>query len=60
MGLAYVYHEVCSLAVFVAFEVLNDEDKTPEGERQWIRRKDERGYFNNTVEELAVKNTAES
>ena len=35
MGRTYVYHEVHSLlAVFVAFEVLNDEDKTPEGERQ--------------------------
>ena len=35
MHRAYVYNEVRSLlAVFVAFEVLNDEDKNSEGERQ--------------------------
>ena len=50
------------LAVFVAFEVLNDEDKKPgRGKtRQWIRRKDERDYFNNFVKELAIEDRAES
>ena len=49
------------LAVFVAFEVLNNEDKKPgRGEtRQWTRRRDERGYFNNIVKELAIEDTAE-
>ena len=49
-----MYNKVRSLlAVFVAFEVLNDvlndEDKKfGRGKtRQWIRRRDERGYFNN-------------
>ena len=27
--------------------------------RQWIRRRDERGYFNNIVKELAIEDTAE-
>ena len=27
--------------------------------RQWIRRRYERGYFNNIVKELAIENTAE-
>ena len=27
--------------------------------RQWIRRRDERGYFNNTVKELAIEDTAQ-
>ena len=27
--------------------------------RQWIRRRDERGYFNNIVKELVIENTAE-
>ena len=35
MDLAYVYNKVRSLlAVFVAFKVLNDEDKKSGGERQ--------------------------
>ena len=59
---AYIYNKVCSLlAVFVAFKVLNDEDKKRgRGKtRQWIRRRDERGYFNNIMKELAVEDTAE-
>ena len=49
------------LAVFVAFEVLNGEDKKPgRGKtRQWIRRRDEKGYFNNIAKELAIEDTAE-
>ena len=57
---AYVYNKVRSLlAVFVAFEVLNHENKKRgRGEtRQWIRRRDERGYFNNIVKELALEDT---
>ena len=27
--------------------------------RQWIRRRDERGYLNNIVKELAIEDTAE-
>ena len=27
--------------------------------RQWIRRRDERGYFHNTVKELAIEDTAQ-
>ena len=44
----HVYKVRALLAVFVAFEVLNDEDrKRGRGKtKQWIRRKDERGYFN--------------
>ena len=59
---AYVYNKVRSLlAVFIAFEVLNHEDKKcGRGKtRQWIRRRDERGYFNNIVKELAIEDTAE-
>ena len=59
---AYVYNKVRSLlAVFVAFQVLNHEDKKcGRGKtRQWIRRKDERGCFNNFVKELAIEDTAE-
>ena len=62
MDCAYVHNKVRSLlAVFVAFEVLNDEDKKPERgkTRQWIRRRDERGYFNNIVKELAIEDTTE-
>ena len=62
MDRVYVYNKVRSLlAVFVAFEVLNGEDKKPgRGKtRQWIRRRDEKGYFNNIVKELAVEDTAE-
>ena len=62
MDRAYVYNKVRSLlAVFVAFEVLNDEDKKPgRGKtRQWIRRRDERGYFNNTMKELVTEDTVE-
>lgn len=62
MDHAYVYKKVRPLlAVFAAFEVLNDEDKKPrrERKRQWIRRRDERGYFNNIVKELANEDTAE-
>ena len=62
MARAYVYNNVRSqLAVFVAFEVLNHEDKRRgrRKTRQWIRRRDERGYFNNTVKELAIEDTAE-
>ena len=35
--------------------------KNQEGERtrQWIRRRDEKGYFNNIVKELAIEDTAE-
>ena len=60
MTRAYVYNKVRSLlAVFVAFEVLNHENKKRgRGEtRQWIRRRDERGYFNNIVKELALEDT---
>ena len=60
MDHAYVYNKVHSLlAVFVAFEVLNDEDKKRgRGKtRQWIRRRDERGYFNNIMKELAIEKT---
>ena len=59
---AYVYNKVRSLlAVFVAFENVNHEDKKRgKGKtRQWIRRRDERGYFNNIVKELAIEDTAE-
>ena len=44
-----------------AFEVLNGEDKKPgRGKtRQWIRRRDEKGYFNNIVKELVIEDTAE-
>ena len=59
---AYVYSKVRSLlAVFVAFEVLNHENKKRgrEKTRQWIRRRDERGYFNNIVKELAIEDTTE-
>ena len=61
MARAYVYTKVRSLlAAFVAFEVLNHEDKKcGRGKtRQWSRR-DERGYFNNIVKELAIKDTAQ-
>ena len=50
------------LAVFVAFEVLYDEDKNPgKGKtRQWIRRR-EKGdnYFNDIVKESSIEDTAE-
>ena len=62
MARAYVYNKVCSLlAVFVAFEVFNHEDKKRgKGKtRQWIRKRDERGYFNKIVKELAIEHTAE-
>ena len=62
MDRVYVYNKVRSLlAVFVAFEVLNGEDKKPgRGKtRQWIRRRDEKGYFNNIVKELAIEDAAE-
>ena len=62
MARAYVYNKVRSLlAVFVAFEVSNHEDKKRgRGKaRQWIRRRDERGYFNNIVKEPAIEDTAE-
>ena len=57
----HVYKVRALLVVFVAFEVLNDEDrKRGRGKtRQWIRRRDERGYFNNIVKELAIEDTAE-
>ena len=56
----HVYKVRTLLVVFVAFEVLNDEDrKRGRGKtRQWIRRRDERGYFNNIVKELAIEDTA--
>ena len=63
MARAYVYIKVPSLlAVFVAFEVLNHENKNRAmgKTRQWIRRRDERGYFNNIVKELEIKGTAEN
>ena len=59
---AYVYNKVRSLlAVFVAFEVLNHENKKRgRGKtRQWIRRRDERGYFNNIVDEFAIEDPTE-
>ena len=62
MDRVYVYNKVrLLLAVFVAFEVLNGEDKKPgRGKtRQWIRRRDEKGYFNNIVKELAIEDAAE-
>ena len=45
----------------MAFEVLNHESKKRgrRKTRQWIRRRDERGYFNNIVKELAIEDTAE-
>ena len=61
MARTYVNNKVRSLlAVFVAFEVLNHEDKKRERgkTRQWSRR-DERGYFNNIVKELAIEDTAQ-
>ena len=57
---AYVYNKVHSLlAVFVAFEVLNDEDKKlgRAKTRQWIRRRDKRGYLDNIVKESAIEDT---
>ena len=62
MARAYVYNKVRSLlAVFVAFEGFNHEDKKRgKGKtRQWIRTRDERSYFNNIVKELAIEHTAE-
>ena len=62
MHRAHVNNKVRSLlAVFVALEVLNDEDKKRGrgNTRQWIRRRDERGYFNNIVKELAIEDTAD-
>ena len=62
MARAYVYNKVpLLLAVFVGFKVLNHKDKKRgKGKtRQWIRRRDERGYFNNIVKELAIEDTAE-
>ena len=59
---AYVYNKVRSLlAVFVAFEVFNHEDKKrgKAKTRQWIRTRDERSYFNNIVKELAIEDAAE-
>ena len=57
----YVYNKVhLLLAVFEAFEVLNDEDEKPgrAKTRPWILRKDEKGYFNNIVKEWVIKNMA--
>ena len=62
MARAYVYYKVSSLlAVFVAFEVLNHEDEKRgrRKTRQWIRRRDERGYFINNVKELAIEDAAQ-
>ena len=62
MARAYVYNKVRSLlAVFVAFEVLNHEDEKRgrRKTRQWIRRRDERGYFINNVKELAIEDAAQ-
>ena len=62
MARAYVYNKVRSLlAVFIAFEVLNHENKKRDRgkTRQWIIRRDERGYFNNIVNELAIEDAAE-
>ena len=62
MARAYVYNKVpLLLAVFVGFKVLNHKDKKRgKGKtRQWIRRRDERGYFNNIVKELAIEDAAE-
>ena len=62
MDRAYVYNKVRSLlSVFVAFEVLNDEDKKlgRGNTRQWTRRRDKRGYFDKIVKELAIEDTAE-
>ena len=62
MARAHVYNKVCSLiAVFVAFQVLNHKNKKRgRGKtRQWIRIRDERGYFNNIVKELAIEDTVE-
>ena len=59
---ACVYKKVRSLlAVFVAFEVFNHEDKKRRRgkTRQWIRRRDERGYFHNIVKELAIEDTVQ-
>ena len=57
-----VYIKVRSLLpVFVAFEAFNNEDKKRgRGKtRQWITRRNERGYFNNIVKELAIEDTAQ-
>ena len=57
-----MFSTVCSLlAVFVALEVFTNEYEKPgSGKvRQWIRRREERGYFNNIVRELAIEDTAE-
>ena len=62
MARAYVYSKVrSSLAVFVAFEALNHENKKRwrAKTRQWIRRRDERGYFNNIVKKLAIEDRVE-
>ena len=62
MDRAYVYNKVrLLLAVFVGFKVLNHKDKKRgKGKtRQWIRTRDERGYFNNIVKELAIEHMAE-
>ena len=62
MDCIHIFNNVRAiLAVFVAFEVFSDEDKNPgRGKtRQWIRRREERGYFNNIVKELSIEDTAE-
>jgi len=59
MARGYVCNKVRSL--LAVFEVFNHEDKKRgKGKtRQWIRTRDERGYFNNIVKELAIEHTAE-
>ena len=50
------------LPVFVAFEVLFDEDKNPGKGKQGSGSEEGRkgdNYFNNTVKELSIEDTAE-
>ena len=64
MDRTYVYNKVHSLvAVFVAFEVLNDEDKKKKTRKGKDKAMDQRkGWkrifnFNNIVKELAIKDS---
>ena len=38
---------------------MKSQEEVRRSARQWIRRRDERGYFNNIVKELAIEDTAE-
>ena len=58
-----LFNNVCTiLAVFVAFEVLSDEDKNPgKGKQDSGSEEGRKGdnYFNNIVNELSIEDTAE-